>query len=155
MASEAAIIPVDAAAGRVVDERIDAVPEGIADMNDVGFCKSDGDVAIGMRGPVIFQVDRASIEPELVVAGKDFTGDSARAERKEIVVPVLYALNFEEVLSRVLLRDDPGASGMEPFVAIGVIEMPVGVDEMGDGIGAEIGHRFGELGTRDADAGID
>jgi len=36
---------------------------------------------------------------------------------------------------------------MQPFVAIGMIEMPVGVDEMGDGIGAEISQRFGELWT--------
>src|SRR6478609_5782818 len=77
--------PVDAAAGRIVDERIDAVPEHVGDMNDVGFCEGDGDIAVGVRGPVIFQADRGSVELKLAAVGKDFAGDSARAERKEIV----------------------------------------------------------------------
>ncbi|WP_430640250.1 hypothetical protein [Bradyrhizobium diazoefficiens] len=44
---------------------------------------------------------------------------------------------------------------MQPLIAVGMVEMPVGVDEMGDGIGAETGQRIGELGARHADAGID
>jgi hypothetical protein len=50
------------------------------------------------------------------------------------------------VFAGVFLRNDLRAGCMQPFVAIGMIEMPVGVDEMGDGIGAEISQRFGELG---------
>ena len=46
---------VDAAAGRIVDERIDAVPERVADVNDVGLGERDRDVAVGMRRAVIFQ----------------------------------------------------------------------------------------------------
>jgi hypothetical protein len=44
---------IDAAAGRIIDERIDAVPKGITDVNDVGFGKCDGDVSVGMCWPVI------------------------------------------------------------------------------------------------------
>src|SRR6478752_2893093 len=95
--------PVDAAACRIVDERIDAVPEHIGDVNDVRVRKGYGDVAVRVRRSEIFQADRGSIEPEFVAAGKDFTGDSARAEWKEIVVPVLDPLHFGKVLAGVLL----------------------------------------------------
>ena len=53
---------VDAAARRIVDERIDAVPIGIAGMQDVRLAKGDGDVAIGMRGSVTFQADVGAVE---------------------------------------------------------------------------------------------
>lgn len=36
-----------------------------------------------------------------------------------------------------------------------MIEMPMRVDQVRDGIGAEIGQSFGKLGTRRADAAID
>ena len=49
---------VNAAAGRMVDERIDPVPVCVADMHDVGLTKRDGDVAIGMGRTIILQRDR-------------------------------------------------------------------------------------------------
>ena len=55
----------------------------------------------------------------------------------------------------VLLGDDLRPGGVQPFVAIGMIEVPVRVDEMGDGIGAESGKSFSDLRARHADAGID
>ena len=48
-----------------------------------------------------------------------------------------------------------GAGGMQPLIAVGMIEMPVRVDEMRDGIGAEIGKSLGDLRARHADARID
>src|SRR6202166_4739857 len=59
------------------------------------------------------------------------------------------------MLARILLGDDLGAGRMQPFVAVGMIEVPVRVDEMRDRIGAEISKRLGDLRTRYADAGID
>ena len=44
---------------------------------------------------------------------------------------------------------------MQPLVAVGMVEMPVRVDEMRDRLGAEIGQRLGHLRARDADAGVD
>jgi hypothetical protein len=59
------------------------------------------------------------------------------------------------MLARVLLRNDFSAERMQPVIAVGVIEVPVRVDEVRDRFGAEIGECLGELGTRHADAGID
>ena len=53
---------VDAAASRIVDERIDAIPIGIAGMQDVRLAKGHGDVAIGVRGRVTFQSDGGAVE---------------------------------------------------------------------------------------------
>ena len=44
---------------------------------------------------------------------------------------------------------------MQPFVAVGMIEMPVGVDQMRNGLGAEFCQRPGNLRPRHTDAGID
>src|SRR6516162_6999676 len=53
---------VDAATGRIVDERIDAIPIGIAGVQDVRLAKGDGYVAIGVRGRVTFQSDGGAVE---------------------------------------------------------------------------------------------
>src|ERR1700758_818152 len=64
---------------------------------------------------------------------KHLAGNPARGQGKEIVVPVLNALDFGQILARVLLSDDLCASGMQPFVAGGMIEVPVRIDQVRDG----------------------
>ena len=59
---------------------------------------------------------------------KHLAGNSALAQGKEIIVPVLDALDFAQLLARVLLGDNPRARSMQPFVARSVIEVPMGVD---------------------------
>ena len=66
--------PVDAAAGRIVNERIDTVPIGIANMHDVGLGKGCGNIAVGVRGPVVLQADRRAIQLETVLACKTSLG---------------------------------------------------------------------------------
>jgi len=146
---------VDAAAGRIIDERINAVPESVTDVNDVGLGEGDGDVAVGMRRPIIFQGDRRAIEPQIVFGCKNFARNSTRWQCKEVIIPIFDALNLRKMLACVRLRDDFRAGRMQPVVAAGVIEMPVRVDEMGDGIGAEVGEGLGDLRTRSRDTGID
>ncbi len=45
------------APGRVVDERVDTIPERVAGVKDVGVRESDGDVAVGVSRPVLLQRD--------------------------------------------------------------------------------------------------
>jgi hypothetical protein len=85
---------IDAAAGRIVDEGINAVPESIADVNDVGLRKRDGDVAVGMRGPVIFQTYRRAVELQIVLLCKNFARYPTCGQCEEIVIPILDALHF-------------------------------------------------------------
>ena len=44
---------VDVAAGGVIDERIERVPEGVAGVEDVGLCEIDREVRIGVGGVVV------------------------------------------------------------------------------------------------------
>jgi hypothetical protein len=53
------------------------------------------------------------------------------------------------------MRNDLGAYRMKPFVAIGVIEMPMRIDQMGDGVNAKIGKGPGHLGPRHGNARVD
>jgi hypothetical protein len=69
--------------------------------------------------------------------------------------PIFDALCFRKMLACVRLRDDFRAGRMQPIVAAGLIEMPVRVDKMGNGIGAEIGEGLGDLRTGSRDSGID
>src|ERR1700751_2883268 len=86
---------------------------------------------------------------------KHLAGNPARGQGKEIVVPVLNALDFGQILARILLSDNLCASGVQPFVARGMIEVPVRIDQVRDGIGAEIRKSFADLGARRTDAAID
>ena len=128
---------VDAAAGRIVDERIDAVPERVAGMHDVGLERSDRDVAVG--------VGRRRNRPGRSLCRSASWSSSRRTPRRqrglgqwpEVVVPVLHPLHRREVLARVLVRDDLGTELVQPLVAVGVVEMPMRVDQMGDRLGPE------------------
>ena len=53
------------------------------------------------------------------------------------------------------MRRDFGADGMKPFVAVGVIEMPVRIDQVFDWIATETAESFGYSRTRSSDSGID
>src|SRR5262245_13371423 len=54
--------PVDVSAGRVVDERIYAVPIGVAAMENIRFPDRDRQIAVGVRRTVIFEMKRRSIQ---------------------------------------------------------------------------------------------
>ena len=56
---------------------------------------------------------------------------------------------------RVVLRNDLGSNRMKPLVAIGVIEVPVRVHEVGDGVGAKIGKSLRQLGPRHGNTPVD
>ena len=68
---------------------------------------------------------------------KDFAWQAVRRQRQKIVVPVIDTLNLGEILSRVLLRDDLCARRIQPRIAVGMVKVPVRVDQVRDGFGAE------------------
>ncbi|HEY2417761.1 MAG TPA: hypothetical protein VGH84_07575, partial [Steroidobacteraceae bacterium] len=64
--------------GRVVDERIDAAPERIGDVDDVRFAEGDGYVAVGMGIAIIFEAQRGTVERQAMPIGEDLVGQPAR-----------------------------------------------------------------------------
>jgi hypothetical protein len=149
------VIPTMPAPGRVIDERIAAVPICVADMNDVRGTKCNGNIAVGMGAAVMFESDQRAIELERMLCCKHLGRNAAGWQGKKIVVPVLDALYLREILSGVLVRNDLGADRMEPIIAIGAVEVPMGVDQMRGRIGGEIGKRLGGLRARYPDISAD
>ena len=64
------------------------------DVQDVGFRKMHGNVAVRMGWAVVFELERRAVELERSIPGKDVIGNAAGAEREKIVVPVLDALHL-------------------------------------------------------------
>ena len=58
------------------------------------------------------------------------------------------------MLARVFMSNDLCPDGIQPYIAVGMIEMPVRVDQVRDGIGAKTGKSSGDLRTRYANTGI-
>ena len=63
---------------------------------------------------------------------KHLAGNPTRGQGQKIIVPVLNALDFGQIFASVLFGDDLRPSGMQPFVAGGVIEVPMRVDQVRD-----------------------
>ena len=89
------------------------------------------------------------------LASKDVARNSARRKGKEIVIPFFDALNFLQIFAGVLMSNDFGARFVEPGIAVGVIKVPMRIDEVRNRVGSESGKGLGHLRARYADAGID
>jgi hypothetical protein len=59
------------------------------------------------------------------------------------------------MLARVIMGENDGTLGAQPLVAVGMIEVPMGIDQMSDRIGAEARQRRSDPRARNADPGID
>ena len=52
------------AAGAFVDERIHAVEPDVAHMQNIGLVEVNGDVAVGVRGGEVNQIERVAVAPD-------------------------------------------------------------------------------------------
>ena len=124
-------------------------------MDDVGLLEEHRDVAVGVGGSVILERDRRVVEAQRPLAGKQIGRQSGCRKRLKIVAPVLHPLDRQEMLARVFMRQDGGAEFVQPFVAVGVVKVPVRVDQVRDRLWAKRRQRCGDLRARCRDAGID
>ena len=62
---------------------------------------------------------------------------------------------FGEMLSGVLVREDAGSGLVQPFVAAGVVKMPVSVDELFDGVRVDAREGLRDVWARGDDCRID
>ena len=58
------------------------------------------------------------------------------------------------MLARVLVGEDAGSGLMDPLVAAGVVEVPVGVDELFDGISVDACEGLFDVWTGGDDFGV-
>lgn len=130
-------LAVNAATGGVVDEGIVAVPEGVAGMEDVGFDKMDVNVGIGVGGRVMVHDEGGIIDVEGVGIVKDDRGQRSSGHGGKGVMPAFDASVLREMFLGVGLGENRGAGFMNPEVSAGMVEVPVGIDELLDGIGID------------------
>ena len=106
-------------------------------MKHICFAEVGRDIAIGMTRTVIFERDGRPVDLQRAIGCENIFWNAAWAERQEIIIPILDALDLLEVLTRVFLRNDLGTGRVQPLIAVGMIEMPVRVDEMRHRIGTK------------------
>src|SRR5258708_25897071 len=78
---------VDAASGRVVDERIKAVPPRVSDVNNVSLFKEHGNIAICVRRSVIPQRDPGVVVMHMVFLIKHGCRNCAGWRRRKGIAP--------------------------------------------------------------------
>ena len=100
-------------------------------MQDTGLRKVHGNVAVGVGRTVVFQLERRAVELERAVTGKDVIGNAAGAEGEKIVVPVLNALHLLQICACSSWAMILGCC-MQPFIAVGVVEVPVRIDQVSE-----------------------
>src|SRR5262249_2882197 len=124
-------------------------------MQNVSLRESDGQIAVGMGWIVRLQLDGRAIECEFAICTEDLARNRACRQGQEIVVPIFNALDLREMLAGVLVANNLRADRMKPLVSTGAIKVPMRVDQVCDGLGAQTGEGFSELRARHANAAID
>src|SRR5262249_29373008 len=137
------------------DEWVVTVPERVSDMNNIPASEVDVDVAVGMSGCIVFERDLLSVEFEGALAGKGITGNCAGGRRRKCEVPALYTRVLRKVLAGVLMGKDRCAGRVQPFIPVRVVEVPVRVDEVFDGVGANARRSVGNLRPGSCKTGVD
>jgi hypothetical protein len=91
------------AAGRVVDERINAIPQGIAGVKDLRVSERDGDVTVGVSRPIMLQRERGAVEIDSSLAREDISRNGARGRRRKVEVLVFDRLSDGKMLAGILM----------------------------------------------------
>ena len=66
--------PINTAARRVVDERVEAVEPGITRVQNIRVLEVNGDIGVGVGGLVVSQVQSLAVELERVGLGEGLCG---------------------------------------------------------------------------------
>src|SRR5260370_42124177 len=114
----------------------------------------NGDVAVSVGGRVVFEGNSRPIELHNPLIFKDFRRNCSGGRGRKGEVPALDSRRGGKMLSCVLVSKNGCTSGVQPFVAVGMVEVPVSVDEVLDRIGANRCKRLGNPWTRAGKAGI-
>src|ERR1700694_3740049 len=105
------------AAGRVVDERINAIPQGIAGVKDLRVRERDGDVTVGVSRPIMLQRERGAVEIDGSLAREDISRNGARGRRRKVEVPVFDRSSDGKMLAGILMGRGWPVLAMQPLIA--------------------------------------
>src|SRR5216684_1072898 len=146
---------VNAAAGVAINKRIDTIPKDIAERHHIRFREVNRDVTVSMAGTKALEHDGLAIKLECLVRFESDGRPAAYRPGLKSVVPLLYSRSRGKALQCVFLGDDCSAKTVHPFIAVGMIPMPVGIDQILErGLTNAIERRLNP-GPRHSDTSID
>ena len=67
-----------------------------------------------------------AVQLQAMLSRKQLGGQRRGGQRREVEVPILHPLHRRKVLAGVFVRNDRRAERVQPFVAVGMIKVPVG-----------------------------
>lgn len=136
----------DFAAGAPVDVRIDAIEKSVTHLDDVGFLKMNEDVRVRVRGGKVFEHEGFAVGFELASGGESLLGQSLGRGRREMQAPDLQVMRLGHALLGVFMRKNSSTGSVQRSVVVGVVKMPVRVNDEFQGRIADAVERFLELG---------
>jgi hypothetical protein len=148
-------LTIDAASGRVVDKRILAIPERVSGVQNISLGKVYGNVRIGMSWGVVLEDEGRIVEVNRVLVLKNSRGDGSGGRGRKCVNPAFHARVHRKTFTGILVSQNACARLVHPIVAAGVIEVPVRVDELLDGVRTDTGESRRNVRPRGDDFGID
>src|ERR1044072_4673331 len=83
-----------------------------------------------MRWSVVLQQHVLTAEVERSAPRDQESGPCACRQRFESVLPVFHGHGFRQQLQRIRMGNEPCAAFMQPWVAVGVVPVPVSIDEI-------------------------
>src|SRR5437773_2928484 len=131
------------------------VPPGVAGVKDLSLNKIGRYVTVSVAGPVVGERDSGTIKVQRFFLVEDFGGNCACGRWREGKVPTFHTRSRGKVFPRLLMREDCRALRMHPLIAVGVIEMPVRIDEMFDRARVHFSQSVGDPGAGGCVTGID
>jgi len=121
-----------------VDVGVHTVEKRVAHLNHVGLLKMNVDVRIRMRGSKVLEREGFAIGLQLVTVGEGLLRQGLRGRRVEMQVverAVCVSIQDRQImrlghaLLSVFVGKDRGSCGVKMRVVIGMVEVPVGVDD--------------------------
>jgi hypothetical protein len=106
-------------------------------VENIGVCKVNGDIAVGVGGGVVLEGSTRPLELHSPLIIKDFSRNCSGWRGRKGEVPALHSRRVGEVLSCVGVSENGCTRGVQPFVAIGVVKVPMRVDQVLDWVGAD------------------
>src|SRR4029453_18397343 len=103
------------------------IPKSIGHMDDVSIREVDRDIRVSVRRRIVLQCQCCSVEMQSLFGVEYFCWQSSGRRWREVEIPILNSRGNGKMFSRVLVRSDFSAYRMQPFIAIGVIEVPMGI----------------------------
>src|SRR5208282_1036329 len=119
--------------------RIHAVEKQVPHRNHVGLLKMNVDIRIRMRGSNVLERERFAIGLQLVTGSENLLRQGLRGRWVEMQaseravcssVQDRQIMRLGHALLSVFVRKDRGPCGVKMWIVIGMVEVPVGVDDV-------------------------